>query len=134
MTQKLDADELVTAARAATGLERFDSDSYREGLDVFLADINAGKPPQAALERIRGNVVQVLANRLKVTDYLEQRPGLLQRPVERLAFARIVSGLAMGMGKVAPQGPGLRISGGCLVKFLNGLIKMLVFSQCGGIC
>ncbi|MDH5171660.1 MAG: sulfotransferase [Gammaproteobacteria bacterium] len=86
MTQKLDADELVTAARAATGLERFDSDSYREGLDVFLADINAGKPPQAALERIRGNVVQVLANRLKVTDYLEQRPGLLQRPVERPVF------------------------------------------------
>ncbi|MDH4041968.1 MAG: sulfotransferase, partial [Gammaproteobacteria bacterium] len=86
MTQKLDADELVTAARAATGLERFDSDSYREGLDVFLADISAGKPPQAALERIRGNVVQVLANRLKVTDYLEQRPGLLQRPVERPVF------------------------------------------------
>ena len=35
---------------------------------------------------LRGNVVQALANRLKTTDYLEQHPELLQRPIERPVF------------------------------------------------
>ena len=86
MTKKLIAQELIEQAQTATGLARFDSDSFREGLDVFLADVNAGQPPQAALERIQGAVVQALANRLKVTDYLEQRPELLQHPIERPVF------------------------------------------------
>jgi len=86
MTKKLIAQELIEQAQTATGLARFDSDSFREGLDVFLADVNAGQPPEAALERIQGAVVQALANRLKVTDYLEQRPELLQRPIERPVF------------------------------------------------
>jgi hypothetical protein len=86
MTGKLVADELIEQARTATGLERFDSESYREGLDILLADINAGRPPEAAIERSRGSVVQALANRLKVTDYLGQRPELLERPIERPVF------------------------------------------------
>ena len=84
--QQLVADELIGEARRATGLERFDSDSFREGLEIFVADVNGSRPPQAAIERLRGAVVATLAARLKTTAYLEQRPELLQRPIERPVF------------------------------------------------
>ena len=84
--QQLVADELVALARRRTGLERFDSDSFREGLEIFLADINSSRPPEAAIERVRGDVVGALANRLKTTACLEQRPELLERPIERPVF------------------------------------------------
>jgi hypothetical protein len=86
MNRSLEAEELIQQAQQATSLERFDSDSFREGLDIFLSDVNAGDPPEAAVERIGGAVVQALANRLKVTDYLERRPELLQQPVTRPVF------------------------------------------------
>ena len=86
MAQTMVADELIEQAQRTTGLERFDSQSFREGLNVFLADINNAKPPEAAAERIRGNVIGALANRLKCTAYLDQRPELLQRPIERPVF------------------------------------------------
>jgi hypothetical protein len=86
MALTLVADELIEQARQLTGLERIDSDSFREGLSVLLADINAGGAPDASLERTRGNIVQALANRLKVTDYLDRRPELLHRPIERPVF------------------------------------------------
>ena len=38
---KLVAQQLIEQAQKATGLEHFDSDSYREGLDIFLSDVNA---------------------------------------------------------------------------------------------
>jgi Sulfotransferase family len=86
MTQQMVADELVDQARRAAGLERFDSESYREGLDVFVADVNRSNPPEAAVERIRGAIVGALTNRLKSTAYLERRPELLSRPIERPVF------------------------------------------------
>jgi hypothetical protein len=86
MSAEFSAESLIDEARRATRLETFDSESFREGLDVFLADINAGQPPAGAVERLRQSTVQLLANRLKVANYLEQNPELLQRPVERPVF------------------------------------------------
>jgi len=86
MAQQLVAAELIEQARRETGLERFDSDSFREGLDVYLDDLNAGVPNEGAFERLRQHTVQLLAARLKTTDYLERRPELLERPVERPVF------------------------------------------------
>jgi len=86
MAQALVADELIDQARTATALEHFDSDSFREGLDVLLEDFNAGGAPEPAIERMRANLVQALANRLKVSDYLARRPQLLLRPIERPVF------------------------------------------------
>ncbi len=80
------AEELIEQARQVTGLERFDSEAFREGLEILLRDIDAGGAPAAALERTRANVVQALANRLKITDYLERRPELLERPIARPVF------------------------------------------------
>ena len=86
MTQKLSADALIEQAQKATGLNRFDSDSYREGLDVFVGDVNRGEYTEAGMQRLVGSVVGALVNRLKATDYLAQRPELLQRKIERPVF------------------------------------------------
>ncbi|MDR3417269.1 MAG: sulfotransferase [Nevskia sp.] len=86
MSAALVAEELVAQARQATGLSRFDDDSFREGLQVLVADLNRNGRPEAAQERLRGSIVAALAARLKTTAYLEQRPELLTRPVERPVF------------------------------------------------
>jgi hypothetical protein len=80
------ADELVEAAQKATGLQRFDSESYREGLEILIADMNAEAPGEKFVERNRTDIVAALAARLKVHDYLTKRPELLKRPVERPIF------------------------------------------------
>lgn len=86
MTQTLVADQLIEKARAVTGLERFDSDSFREGLEVLLGDLNNNERVDAAHERLVGDLVRALANRLKTTDYLDKHPELLQRPIEKPVF------------------------------------------------
>lgn len=86
MAQKLVADELIEQARKATQLERFDSESFREGLEVFLGDVNECSYTEQGHQRLVGSVVGALATRLKVNAYLERRPELLKRPVERPVF------------------------------------------------
>lgn len=86
MAQPLDADQLIEAARQKTGLERFDSDSFREGLDILLNDANKNTMHDRGVQRFADSVVEILSNRLKVTDYLDQRPELLERPIEKPVF------------------------------------------------
>ena len=86
MAASLVADQLIERARRSTGLERFDSESYRDGLDVFLADFNRLDAPDGNLAFTEGAIVDALANRLKTTAYLDARPELLERPVERPVF------------------------------------------------
>lgn len=83
---KLESDALVERARKATGLERFDSDSYREGLDVLVADINRSGRPAPLVEQFADDLVIAMSTRLKVTDYLDKRPELLTRPIEKPVF------------------------------------------------
>jgi hypothetical protein len=80
------ADQLIEEARRTTGLERFDSESFREGLEVFLADFCKLDTPEELVPLTTGALVEALAVRLKVTDYLERRPELLKRPIERPVF------------------------------------------------
>lgn len=86
MAHQFDAEALIAQARAATGLEKFDSESFREGLDVYLADANLIPPEGFAAERFAAGIVQALSTRLKVTEYLDQRPELLERPIEKPVF------------------------------------------------
>jgi hypothetical protein len=79
-------EQLIEEAQRSTGLERFDSESFREGLDILAADFNATAFTQAGAERLRGDMVKCLANRLKATAYLDARPELRERPVERPVF------------------------------------------------
>ncbi|WP_336968577.1 sulfotransferase [Sphingobium aromaticiconvertens] len=86
MTAPLVADALVEQAMTATDLDRFDSNSWREGLDVLLADANKAGLSDSGHARMQTSLVDLLSNRLKTTAYLEQRPELLDRPIERPVF------------------------------------------------
>jgi hypothetical protein len=86
MSQILVADELIAQAQSATGLESFDSDSYREGLDILIADLNNNERSEQAHGRLVGSMVMALSNRLKSTDYLNSRPELLNRDIEKPVF------------------------------------------------
>jgi hypothetical protein len=86
MALQLVTDELIGEARRRTGLERFDSDSYREGLDILVSDINRDERPDPLVQRTREAFVKALADRLKTTAYLDAHPGLLKRPVRRPIF------------------------------------------------
>ena len=86
MGEQLVADALIEQAMKKTGLDRFDSDSYREGLDVLIADYNKNDHPEPLIQRMSGNLVQMLADRLSTTDYLAKRPELLDRSVARPLF------------------------------------------------
>jgi hypothetical protein len=90
MADPLNADAIVEQAMKNTGLDSFDSDSYREGLDVFVRDFNNGIAKgiyiDSGIERVRGDCVHYLSNRLRVWDYLKQNPELLDRPIKRPVF------------------------------------------------
>lgn len=86
MSQKLATDQLVDEARTQTGLDRFDSESFREGLDVLVADLNRSERPEQADARLHKNLVKALADRLKITNALAERPELTQRAIDRPLF------------------------------------------------
>ena len=66
MAQQLVADQLVEEAQRKTGLSRFDSESFREGLELFLSDYNANERPDVFVERTAADIVMALGNRLMV--------------------------------------------------------------------
>ena len=90
MTQQIVADALVEQAMKDTRIASFDSDSYREGLDVFINDFNKGIAKgiytDAGIQRARDDSLHYLRNRLKVAEYLRQHPELLERKIERPVF------------------------------------------------
>jgi hypothetical protein len=86
MTQPMVTDQLVAEARKQTGLDRFDAETFREGLDIFLSDFNRQELPGWGVDRTKEAIVTTLATRLKTTAYLSSRPELLQRPIERPVF------------------------------------------------
>jgi hypothetical protein len=86
MAYQLVVDEMVEEARRATGLERFDSESFREGLGLLVSDVNRDERPDASAQRIRGDFIKALEARLKTTAYLDSHPELLSRPIVRPVF------------------------------------------------
>lgn len=90
MAEQLVVDALIEQAVGATGHSDFGGDSYREGLEVLVADLNAGAAKgwhnDAGIGRSTHDILHWLKNRLRVEDYLRQNPELLSRPVERPVF------------------------------------------------
>jgi hypothetical protein len=86
MAQKFNPQQLIEGAQKLTGLDQFDSDSFYEGLSILLADANNNDMTDNGVKRFSDSITQILANRLKVTDYLAQRPELLDRPIARPIF------------------------------------------------
>lgn len=83
----LSAERLIDMARTATGLDDFGGDSFREGLGILAADINADtdRAPEM-VERNAGLMTKALIDRLRVIDALKQRPEVLDAPVKRPVF------------------------------------------------
>lgn len=86
MATELIVDEMIEEAQQTTGLERFDNDSFREGLQVLVTDLNASERPEPATVQVRAAFVRALASRLQTTAYLESHPELLSRPIRRPVF------------------------------------------------
>jgi len=84
--KQISAKELIGQARKETGLERFDSDSFREGLEVLISDYNTLGIDDRFVELFEDLLLENLRGRLKTTAYLETRPELLDRPIERPVF------------------------------------------------
>jgi hypothetical protein len=83
----LNTDELISAARQATGLDDFGGDSFREGLSILVTDINADVDrPAEFVQRNAGMITKILIDRLMVVDAIAQRPEVLQQEVTRPVF------------------------------------------------
>ena len=79
--------DVIAAARKATGLHHFDSDSFREGLDILAYDLNRSRHvTEIGLDRLQGLYVANLANRLRVADHLRRHPEVASVPVARPIF------------------------------------------------
>ncbi len=73
----LDADALHAQASADTGLHDFGPDDYRERLDVYLAALRDIDGLHGAGEvNFYGQLLQVLKNRLLLTDLLSRHPEI----------------------------------------------------------
>src|SRR5882762_8497052 len=86
MARELVVDELIEAAQSRTGLQRFDAETFREGLGILVSDINRDERPEPLVERTREALIKALSDRLKTTAYLAGRPELLGRPIKRPIF------------------------------------------------
>jgi hypothetical protein len=73
----LDADVLHAKARAETGLDDFGPDDYRERLDVLLAALREiGGLHQPGIVNFHNQLLQLLKNRLLLTDLLKRHPEI----------------------------------------------------------
>jgi hypothetical protein len=79
----LDEDSLLDAARAATGLEDFGDDAWREPFGIFVRALEA-EADLHLLGRIqaRNDIVRTLVNRLQVGDVLARNPEILRERVD----------------------------------------------------
>ncbi len=87
MTAGLVVEQLIDSAMEATGLSEFGGDTFREGLDILVADINAdtGRPAEF-VARSGGMFTKILCDRLRVVDAIAKRPAVLDAPVPRPVF------------------------------------------------
>jgi len=78
------ADELIAEAILRAGTGEFDSDSWRQGLDILVGELNAHPwvTPEG-LERMYGEFVDALWNRLRVSKYLTETPHVLDTGIDQ---------------------------------------------------
>ena len=94
----MDSATLIADARRAAGLTDFDSESFREGLDIVAANLaNSTDLTDIGRKTIAGIATRMLANRLRIADYARRHPAILSRTVARPVFI-----LGVRVGNVAP--------------------------------
>jgi hypothetical protein len=78
----LTTDGLIDAARSTSGLEEFDSDSFVEPLGILVDGVNSHSEGPRIATRLQREIVRLLANRLKVAEYLRRHPELYDAPLD----------------------------------------------------
>jgi len=76
-------EELVGEAQRVTGLSAFYSESFREGLEILVSEINrldSFTPDGVA--HFEKRAVSSLASRLKVDEYIRRNPDVLDAPIK----------------------------------------------------
>ena len=79
---QIQAEALLAAACAQTGLEDFGGDTFREGLAVFCASAS-GEAQLNAMGSLAapGMILGCLTNRLKVTDWVKRHPEVAREQI-----------------------------------------------------
>jgi hypothetical protein len=107
---ELRVDVLVDRARERTGLDDFGDGAMWEGLDVLISSLNGeAELNDVGRQSFEESIVDNLANRLRVTDWITRHPRLLRRPVERpvIIIGPMRSGTTL-LNRLLDQDPGLR--------------------------
>ena len=77
-------DDALELARQRTGLTEIGSDSWRPGLTVLLDEINnSPETTPSGRDHLIEDIVASLSNRLRVHDYVQQHPEVLDEKIER---------------------------------------------------
>jgi len=83
----LHADQLIEAAIKTTGHSDFGGETFRQGLEILCADINAdSERPAEKVAMNAGMYTKILIDRLNVIDAIKQRPAILDAPTPRPVF------------------------------------------------
>jgi hypothetical protein len=82
-----DPDDILKLAQQRTGLTELDSDSWREGAAIVLDEVNTSPAftPQGR-ERVLDDAATALGRRLRIHDYIQSHPEVLDTPVEKPIF------------------------------------------------
>ncbi|CAN7652036.1 sulfotransferase [Phenylobacterium sp. LjRoot219] len=83
---KINAERIVEKAQKSSGLTTFDSQSFREGLEVLVGDINRANWPDPGVDWFESMAVRGLSNRLKIDDYIRRHPQVLEQPIKAPIF------------------------------------------------
>lgn len=83
----MDADALVTEAHAATGLDDFGGDAWREGLDLLVDSVTRDAQLSEVGEMaVSAQITSNLVNRLRIVDWVRSHPEVADAPVARPRF------------------------------------------------
>lgn len=80
---QFDPEAFIAAAVEHTGLDDFGGDSYREGLDVYCASVEANATfNDIGNAAVPGAIVGALSNRLRVFDWAKHHPEVAAEQIE----------------------------------------------------
>ena len=83
----MQASDIIAKAREATGLFDLGDPAVLEGLERLVDSSNReARLSELGAQRWEANAVGFLSNRLRIVDYLNKHPELLERPIEPPMF------------------------------------------------
>jgi hypothetical protein len=81
---RLEEDQLLAAAQAATGLHDWGTDpTFRIGLGKLIASLNEMRASAALLEQARGRMIASLVTKLRFVEDERRHPEILAEKIER---------------------------------------------------